>query len=82
MTSLKRQITEPEKQEVLAQQRRNGTLYCFVDDHPIDDEKKLNSITSSPSRKMGRQRSQISALSVRRTIVASALYHFLNSAIS
>jgi hypothetical protein len=38
LASLKRQITEPEKQYVLAQQRRNGVLYCFVDDHPIDDE--------------------------------------------
>lgn len=38
MASLKRQLSEPEKQEVLANQRRSGVLYCFVDDHPIDDE--------------------------------------------
>jgi hypothetical protein len=38
MASLKRQITDPEKQQVLAQQRRNGVLYCFVDDHPIENE--------------------------------------------
>jgi len=37
MASLKRQITEPEKQQVLNQQRRAGTLYCFAEDHPIDD---------------------------------------------
>ena len=38
MASLKRQITEGEKQQVLAQQRRDGLLYCFVDDHPIENE--------------------------------------------
>jgi hypothetical protein len=38
MASIKRQITDSEKQQVLAQQRRNGVLYCFVDDHPIDTE--------------------------------------------
>jgi hypothetical protein len=36
MASLKRQITDSEKQQVLAQQRRNGVLYCFVDDHPVE----------------------------------------------
>jgi hypothetical protein len=41
MGSIKRQITESEKQAVLAQQRRNGTLYCFVDDHPIDNEDEV-----------------------------------------
>lgn len=38
MASLKRQLADPEKKQVLAQQRRNGLLYCFVEDHPIDDE--------------------------------------------
>lgn len=38
MPSLKRQITDSEKQQVLAQQRRDGVLYCFVTDHPIEDE--------------------------------------------
>src|SRR5271155_2050837 len=38
MASLKRQITDSEKQQVLIQQRRNGVLYCFVDDHPIENE--------------------------------------------
>jgi hypothetical protein len=38
MISLKRQISESEKQQVLEQQRRNEVLYCFVDDHPIDSE--------------------------------------------
>jgi len=38
MASLKRQLTDPEKKQVLAQQRRNGVLYCFVDDHPIESE--------------------------------------------
>ena len=38
MASLKRQITDSEKQQVLAQQRRSGALYCFVDDHPIDSD--------------------------------------------
>jgi hypothetical protein len=38
MASLKRQLTDPEKKQVLTQQRRNGVLYCFVDDHPIESE--------------------------------------------
>lgn len=38
MPSLKRQISDAEKQQVLSQQRRNGVLYCFADDHPIDVE--------------------------------------------
>jgi hypothetical protein len=38
MASLKRQLTDSEKKEVLAQQRRDGVLHCFVDDHPIEDE--------------------------------------------
>jgi hypothetical protein len=38
MSSLKRQITDAEKQQVLLQQKRNGVLYCFAEDHPIDDE--------------------------------------------
>ena len=38
MASLNRQLTDPEKKHVLAQQRRSGVLYCFVEDHPIDDE--------------------------------------------
>jgi hypothetical protein len=38
MASLKRQIADSEKQQVLAQQRRNGVLYCFVANHPIENE--------------------------------------------
>jgi hypothetical protein len=38
MASFKRQITDSEKQQVLVQQRRDGALYCFVNDHPIADE--------------------------------------------
>lgn len=38
MTALKRQITEPEKQRVLSQQRRGDVLHCFANDHPIEDE--------------------------------------------
>ena len=38
MASIKRQITDVEKQQVLQQQKRNGVLYCFAEDHPIDDE--------------------------------------------
>jgi hypothetical protein len=38
VASIKRQITESEKQQVLTQQRRNGALYCFVDDHRIENE--------------------------------------------
>ena len=37
MASPKRQITDLEKQQVMEQQRRSGVLYCFADDHPIDD---------------------------------------------
>jgi hypothetical protein len=38
MASIKRQISDSEKLEVLAKQRRNGILFCFVDDHPIEAE--------------------------------------------
>lgn len=38
MASLKRQLTDSEKQQVLAQQRRSGALYCFVDDHPVEND--------------------------------------------
>src|SRR5712692_3568349 len=38
MPSIKRQVTDPEKKEVLAQQRRSGVLYCFAEDHPIENE--------------------------------------------
>src|SRR5579862_6412584 len=41
MASLKRQLTDPEKQQVLAQQRRNGVLYCFVDDHPVENDEDV-----------------------------------------
>ena len=33
MASIKRQISDSEKLEVLTKQRRNDTLFCFVDDH-------------------------------------------------
>lgn len=38
MAAVKRQLSEPEKQKVLKQQRRDGMLCCFVDDHPIEVE--------------------------------------------
>ena len=38
MATLKRQITDAEKMRVLDQQRRDGILYCFAADHPIDEE--------------------------------------------
>jgi hypothetical protein len=41
MASVKRQLSGPEKQQVLAQQRRNGVLYCFVDDHPVENEDEV-----------------------------------------
>lgn len=41
MSRIKRQLSDPEKQQVLAQQRRDGVLYCFVDDHPIADENEV-----------------------------------------
>src|SRR6516162_6844486 len=41
MTSIKRQLNDVEKQQVLAQQRRDGKLYCFVDDHPIGAETEV-----------------------------------------
>jgi len=41
MASVKRQITDAEKQQVLTQQRRNGVLYCFVDDHPIENDEEV-----------------------------------------
>ena len=37
----KRQLNDLEKQQVLSQQRRDGVLYCFVDDHPIQDEEEV-----------------------------------------
>lgn len=41
MASLKRQLNDSQKEQVLAQQRRNGGLYCFVNDHPIEDEDEV-----------------------------------------
>jgi hypothetical protein len=41
MASIKRQISDSEKVEVLAKQRRNGALYCFADDHPIEIETEV-----------------------------------------
>jgi hypothetical protein len=41
LASLKRQIADTDKEQVLAQQRRNGVLYCFADDHPIDDGEEV-----------------------------------------
>lgn len=41
MASLKRQLDESEKKKVLAQQRRKEVLYCFAEDHPIDDETEV-----------------------------------------
>jgi hypothetical protein len=38
LASIKRNLTDLEKKQVLEQQLRNGVLYCFADDHPIDDE--------------------------------------------
>jgi hypothetical protein len=41
MASLSRQISDLQKQEVLEEQRRDGVLYCFVDDHPIDSDEDV-----------------------------------------
>jgi hypothetical protein len=41
MASIKRQISDPEKQQVLEKQRRSKVLYCFVDDHPIENEEDV-----------------------------------------
>jgi hypothetical protein len=41
MASLRRQLNDPQKEQVLAQQRRNGVLYCFVNAHPIEDEHEV-----------------------------------------
>lgn len=41
MALIKRQISDSEKLEVLAKQRRNGVLYCFADDHPIGNEAEV-----------------------------------------
>ena len=41
MASLKRQVTDSEKQQILEQQRRQGVLYCFVDDHPIESDEDV-----------------------------------------
>jgi len=38
MATIKRQLTQEEKAQVLAHQRRGEILYCFVEDHPIQDE--------------------------------------------
>jgi hypothetical protein len=38
MASLRRQLSDHEKEQVLMQQRRNGVLYCFAEDHPVADE--------------------------------------------
>src|SRR5438105_15147175 len=41
MASLKRQLSDLEKEQVLAHQRRSGVLYCFVDDHPIEIDEEV-----------------------------------------
>lgn len=41
MASLKRQISDIKKKQVLDQQRRNGTLFCFAEDHPVDDDSEV-----------------------------------------
>jgi len=41
MTTIKRQLTDVEKERVLANQRRDGILYCFAEDHPIEDEEDV-----------------------------------------
>src|SRR6185312_9569695 len=41
MASLKRQLDDAEKKLVLAQQTRNEKLYCFAEDHVIDDESEV-----------------------------------------
>lgn len=41
MATVKRQISDTDKKQVLAQQRRSGTVYCFADDHPIGDESEV-----------------------------------------
>lgn len=38
MSEMKRQLNDAEKEKVLLQQRRDGHLRCFIDDHPIEDE--------------------------------------------
>lgn len=41
MTTVKRQLSEAEKNQVLDQQRRNGSLFCFVNNHAIADESSI-----------------------------------------
>lgn len=38
---MKRQINDTEKQQLLEIHRRNGKIYCFVDNEPIDDENSI-----------------------------------------
>jgi hypothetical protein len=38
MAAIKRQISDSDKQAVLAKQHRKGTLFCFAEDHPIENE--------------------------------------------
>jgi hypothetical protein len=72
MATLKRQLTEPEKKQVLAQQGRNGVLYCFVDDHPIEDENDVEFHHIKPFSEDGRPTSGTSVQFARTTIAASA----------
>ena len=53
MASLKRQISDREKEQVLVQQRRNGVLYCFVDDHPVADGEEVEFHHISPFSENG-----------------------------
>ena len=41
MASMRRQLSDFEKQQVVMQQRRNGVLYCFADDHPVDSDEEV-----------------------------------------
>ena len=42
MSALDRQLNEADKQRVIAQQTRDGTLRCFVDDHPVEDPSSVH----------------------------------------
>ena len=62
-------ITEKEKQDVLVRQG----LRCFIDNHPVGlCRGTLNSITSIPTARVGRQRSTTSPGSARSTTARRA----------
>ena len=50
---LKRQLTDKEKEELIKEYMRDGSLRCFVDNHPIEDISQVDFHHISPRCERG-----------------------------